>query len=275
MAGPGRPGNGLTVSYMTRSRVPGAVAERAVPPKPLLFRIGKKMRHRIGAVIARSSRVGDMPVYDTGLFPWIARLEARWPEIRAEVDALLARQEGIPPLAEISPDHRRIAPPGKWKSFFLWGYGYRNEENIARCPKTAAAVADIPGLNSAFFSILAPGAHIPRHRGVTKAILTAHLGLIVPRRRRDCRMQVEDQTLRWDEGRMLVFDDTHYHEVWNDTDEQRVILLIQFRRPAGLLGRLVGGLFLGAVRRSRFVQDARSSLGDWEKAMQRLERERG
>ena len=88
-------------------------------------------------------------------------------------------------------------------------------------------------------------------------------------------MQLEDQMLRWDEGRMLVFDDTYYHEVWNDTDEQRVILLIQFRRPTGPLGRLVGGLFLAAVRRSRFVQDARSNLGDWEKAMQRLERGHG
>lgn len=263
------------MNHATLSPTRAAEPRRTVPSLPPLFRFGKRMRHRIGAVIARSSRVGDTPLCDTRLFPWIARLEARWPEIRAEINALLARQEGIPPLADISPDHRRIAPPGKWKSFFLWGYGYRNEENIARCPKTAAAVADIPGLNSAFFSILAPGAHIPRHRGVTKAILTAHLGLIVPRRRQDCRMQVEDQMLRWDEGRALVFDDTYYHEVWNDTDEQRVVLLIQFRRPAGLLGRLVGNLFLAAVRRSRFVQDARSSLGDWEKAMQRLERDHG
>jgi aspartyl/asparaginyl beta-hydroxylase (cupin superfamily) len=252
---------------------PVAEAERAVPPLPPLFRIGKKMRHRVGAIIARSSKVGDAPTYDAALFPWIVQLEAHWPEIRAEVEELLAREEGIPPLAEISPDHRRIAPPGKWKSFFLWGYGYRNEENIARCPKTAAAVADIPGLNSAFFSILAPGAHIPRHRGVTKAILTAHLGLIVPRRRAACRMQVADQMLHWDEGRTFVFDDCHHHEVWNEADEQRVILLIQFRRPAGPIGRMVGALFLAAVRHSRFVKDARSSLGDWEKAMQKLERE--
>lgn len=261
-----------TVNYPRPGPVRAAEPERTVPPLPPLFRIGKRLRHKFGAVIARSSKVGDTPVYAASLFPWIAQLEALWLEIRAEVDPLLARGEAIPSLAAISPDHRRIAPPGKWKSFFLWGYGYRNEENIARCPKTAAAIAGIPGLNSAFFSILAPGAHIPRHRGVTKAILTAHLGLIVPKRRHGCRIQIDDRMLGWDEGRMLVFDDTYHHEVWNDTDEQRVILLIQFRRPAGLLGRLVGGLFLSAVRHSRFVRDARSSLGDWEKAMQKLER---
>jgi len=247
------------------------------PPKPRaasdrIFRIGKKLRHKVSAIIARSSQVGDTPVYDPRRFAWIAELEQQWPAIREELRAVLDLQEAIPPLAEISPDHRRIAPPGKWKSFFLHGYGYRVEENLRRCPATAAAVANIPGLNSAFFSILAPGAHIPRHRGVTKAILTAHLGLVVPRRKTRCRMQVADRVLHWREGETLVFDDTFHHEVWNDTDELRAILLIQFRRPTGPIGRLIGSLFLFGIKRSRFVQDARAELGQWERAMQRLER---
>jgi beta-hydroxylase len=249
-----------------------AETERKVPPLPPLLRIGKRLRHRISAMIARSSRVGNEPVLDAAIFPWIAGLEGRWGEIRAELDALLMRSDGIPPLAEISPDHRRIAPPEKWKSFFLYGYGHRVEENIRRCPKTAAAVRSIPGLNSAFFSILTPGAHIPRHRGVTKAILTAHLGLIVPARREACRMQVADRMLVWEEGGTLVFDDTYPHEVWNESGEMRVVLLIQFRRPTGWLGRKIGDIFLAGVRRSRFVQDARAGLGRWEQAMRRLER---
>lgn len=30
---------------------------------------------------------------------------------------------------------------------------------------------------------------------------------------------------------MLVFDDTHTHEAWNATNEERVILLLDFQRP--------------------------------------------
>jgi beta-hydroxylase len=247
--------------------------ERVVPTLPPLFRIGKRLRHRISAWIARSSRVGDRPVFDPATFPWTVALQAHWPAIRAELEALLTRQDAIPPLADISPDHRRIAPPDQWKSFFLHGYGYRIEDNIRRCPATEAALAAVPGLNSAFFSILAAGAHIPRHRGVTKALLTAHLAILVPARRTACRMRVDEQVLLWEEGRFLVFDDTFPHEVWNDSGESRAVLLIQFRRPTGPVGRLVGSLFLAAVRHSRFVQDARSSLGDWEKAMRRLERD--
>lgn len=241
-------------------------------PKPL-YRLGKKLRHRVGAVVARSSRVGDRPVYDPALFEWISGIEPHWGEVREELLAMLRRQEAIPPLASISPDHRRIAPPEKWRSFFLHGYGYRIEENCRRCPVTAALVEKVPGLNSAFFSILAPGTHIPRHRGVTKALLTAHLGLIVPVAGERCRMQLDESLLHWEEGRTMVFDDTFPHEVWNDTDQLRAVLLIQFRRPVGLLGRLVGELFLSGIRRSSFVQDARTELGGWEAAMQRVERE--
>ena len=43
-------------------------------------------------------------------------------------------------------------------------------------------------------------------------------------------MEVDTETLAWEEGKFLVFDDTFYHEVWNDSDEMRVILLVQFRR---------------------------------------------
>jgi len=239
-------------------------------PAPI-YKAGKKLRHRVSAIVARSSEVGDQPVYDAGRFDWIAPLEARWTEIRDELSAVLAHGRALP-LAAVSPDHRRIAPPQKWKSFFLYGYGYRVEENCRRCPATAAAVAQIPGLNSAFFSILEPGTHIPRHRGVTKAILTAHLGLIVPRDSAACRMQVDHQIVRWQAGQTLVFDDTFHHEVWNDSEELRAVLLIQFRRPTGWIGRLVGSAFLFGIRHSRFVQDARAEIDRWNTALQQLEK---
>jgi beta-hydroxylase len=222
-------------------------------------------------MIARGSLVPNDPVLDACLFDWILALEAAWPAIRDEAGAVLARQQAIPPLNEISPDHARIAGDGKWRSFFLYGYGYRVSANCDRAPVTAALLSLVPGLNSAFFSILAPGAHIPRHRGVTKGILTCHLGLIVPTAAPRCRMQVEDHTVTWAPGKCLVFDDSQAHEVWNDTQETRVVLLIQFERPAKGLGRTLGRLFLAGVRRTAFIQDARRNLAVWEDAYRRAE----
>lgn len=38
--------------------------------------------------------------------------------------------------------------------------------------------------------------------------------------------------LRWTEGKCIVFDDSYEHEVWNDSDQDRVVLLINFWHPA-------------------------------------------
>jgi beta-hydroxylase len=204
-------------------------------------------------------------VLDAGLFPWTSILEENWAAIRTEAQAALAQLNRIPPLREISPDHRRIAEPDNWRSYFLWGYGYRMDANCDACPQTDRLLRQVPGLNSAFFSILKPGAHIPRHRGVTKAILTCHLGLMTPRSGR-CEMAVGDRMVGWGEGRALVFDDTYPHEVWNHTPDLRVILLVQFRRPVRPPGKWLADLFLWGVRHSPFVQEGRRNLAKWSAA---------
>jgi aspartyl/asparaginyl beta-hydroxylase (cupin superfamily) len=227
------------------------------------MRAGRHLMPIVNRAVLRASLVGNAPLYDGGTFPWVAALEKAWPDIRDEATAVLADLNGVPPLADISPDHRDIAPAGKWRSFFLYGYGYREEINCRRCPRTTAALANIPGLNSAFFSVLVPRTHIPAHTGVSKAILTCHLGIRVPARAEACRMRVGDRTVSWRAGEALIFDDTVEHEVLNETDEVRVVLLIQFRRPVRRLGRWTSAAFLWAVRRTRFVQDARRGVKQW------------
>ncbi|WP_211051269.1 aspartyl/asparaginyl beta-hydroxylase domain-containing protein [Parasphingorhabdus halotolerans] len=192
--------------------------------------------------------------------------------IATEASQILRFRDAVPPLKEISPDHARIAGDGNWRSFFLVGYGFEVPENCARAPVTAALVKKIPDLNSAFFSILDPGAVIPRHRGVTRGLVTCHLGLSIPHPPEKCTMQVEDMDLHWNEGKWLVFDDSYFHQVHNDTDQRRIILLIQVKRPMRLLGRLVNDFALWNIRRSPFVQDARQNLGQWEEAFQNAER---
>lgn len=238
-----------------------------VPRKPWLLRFGKRMQPITNRWIAGSSRIGDKPVFNADdiarHFPWVADIEAHWQEIRDEAAVVLQDLDAVPPLASISPDHRRIAPAGRWRSYFLIGYRYRDPANCAACPRTAALISKIPGLNSAFFSILVPGTHIPPHTGVSKAFLTCHLGIQVPREAGQCRMRVVEEWVGWQEGRALVFDDTFNHEVRNDSEETRIVLLLQVRRPVGPIGALVGRLFIEGVRRSRFVQDARRGIAKW------------
>ncbi|TRD09888.1 aspartyl/asparaginyl beta-hydroxylase domain-containing protein [Erythrobacter insulae] len=243
------------------------------PGRPLHYRFFKRQRHRVNDQIAKSSLISNEAVFAPETFEWPQKVANHWQAIRDEAQAIYRHRDAIPPLREISPDHRGIVKDNAWRSFFLIGYGHRQEQNIARAPRTAELVSQIPGLNSAFFSILAPGSEITPHRGVTKAFITAHLGLVVPIRREKCWMRVGDHRLNWANGEWTIFDDTYEHEVKNETDETRIILLCQVERPLRAPGSWLAAGLMGYVRRSHFVREAKDNLTDWETAYAKAERE--
>lgn len=228
----------------------------------LIMKLGGASRHWISAIIARYSQIGDPAVFSPSDFPWLEDLQRAWPAIRAEADEVIRDRNDIPPLITISPDHIQTADT-KWKSFFLWGYGYRIHDNCARCPQTAALLDKVPGLISGFYSIMEPRARLKPHRGVTKAFLTFHLGLKVPRHAEKCWMDVEGHKHVWRNGEWFVFDDTYEHEVRNETDEERVILLLHVKRPMRFPGSIISNAFLSMVRASPFIQDALKNLEAW------------
>ena len=70
-----------------------------------------------------------------------------------------------------------------------------------------------------------------------------------------------DETITaWKEGEIFVFDDTYEHEVWNDTDEERVILLFDFDRPMKFWGRFMNKAFLQIMKLTAFYQDPKKNL---------------
>lgn len=236
-----------------------------------VYRWLKGRRHRLNAWGAKYSRIPDDPVLDPAQFDWAAEIAEHWEDIREEALAVYRNLETIPPLRRISPDHRRIATDDAWRSFFLIGYGNKVPENIARAPRTYALIQRIPQLNSAFFSILAPGAHIVRHRGVTKGFFTAHLGLVVPDKWQHCTIEVDGQDLHWREGEWTVFDDTCEHEVWNRTDQPRIVLLCQVGRPLRWPASWVAKAFMLYIKHSPFVREAKKELRSWDDAFRQAE----
>jgi aspartyl/asparaginyl beta-hydroxylase (cupin superfamily) len=178
--------------------------------------------------------------FDRALFPWLAALESATAVIREELLGVLREhQQGIQPYIAFSEglplrQWRELNHSRRWSAYFLWNQGRREEANLARCPSTAAALADIPQVDipgrapTAFFSILDAQTKIPPHSGVTNARLTVHLPLIVPP---GCRFRVGGETREWREGTAWVFDDTIEHEAWNDSDAPRAILIFDVWNP--------------------------------------------
>ncbi len=174
--------------------------------------------------------------YPGELFPWIDELEKNAGAIREEALAVLAGGNGVlePFLGQGSDgvatgQLRNDRGEAAWDAFFFYRHGRRYDENHLRCPVTSAVVEKLPLVRiedhapEILFSVLTPGSHILPHTGMTNSRLVAHLALVIPP---GCAIRVGAETREWEEGRVLVFDDTHEHEAWNHGDQTRVVLIV-------------------------------------------------
>lgn len=218
-------------------------------------RAGKWIMRKFSNFVGRQSLVGDTPVLDMAQFPHLKVFEDNWQAIRLEVEEILRHREAVPLFHEISRDQKRISKGSNWRTFVLYGFGQPATKNIKQAPVTAKLLSEVPNLQSAWFSILAPGYHIPPHRGPSKGFLTCHLGLIVPKNADNCTLRVGGETCVWHEGKTFIFDDTYEHEVLNNTDEERVILLFHVDRPMRFWGRAFAKAFLTALKLTAYYQE--------------------
>ncbi len=226
---------------------------------------GERVLAPVERFIGRRSLVGDATFFPLERFPWVEHVEANWTVIREELEGVLENHEALPNFQDISKDQIEITDDDRWKTFFLYGYGFEAKLGTEMCPRTAALMREIPGMTTAMFSILSPRKHILDHRGPYKGVLRYHLGLIVPREAEDCRIRVGEDFRHWQEGQSMIFDDTFNHEVWNDTEETRVVLFVDVLRPLPSPESTINRLIVKAISFSPFVLDAKRNQEAWER----------
>ena len=249
---------------MTTETIPAKPATLKKPVRAFVKRNGKRLVRGLAHILSRQSKVPDTPVISNEHFDSLGDFADNREIVREEAEAVLKYRDAIPGFQDISPDQYRLATEQNWKTFVLFGFGQRLQKNTELTPRTAAMLEKVPNLQTAMFSILAPGYHIPAHKGVTKGILRCHVGLIIPKDEAACRIRVDSEIIPWAPGKVFVFDDTFEHEVWNDTDEERVILLFDFDRPMKFWGRVLNGTFLQLMKMTAFYKDPKRNLADAE-----------
>ena len=233
-------------------------------PQTLLGRFVLGVQDVMERSVARASLHGDPAIYDSSLFPWVPEIEADWKKIRAELDQVMQFRDQMPSFHEILKEVSTITTDSSWKTYFLAGIGMDCRENARRCPETMRLLGKIPGMTTAFFSILSPRKHIPAHRGAWNGILRLHLALLVPEPREKCRIRIGNDYRSWSEGRALIFDDTFNHEVWNDTDGYRVVLFVDFARPLRQPWNWLNRRLLNMGSLAPFLREAGEKQRKWE-----------
>jgi aspartyl/asparaginyl beta-hydroxylase (cupin superfamily) len=189
------------------------------------------------------------PQWDPSLFPWAKPLAAATGELAAEAAALRAR--GHPSDYNLKQDeHTLHSKTGKWEWHSLVQKGRLQPGFQLACPATSSLLQQVvgpdllvgPPFAYAFFSTLGPGTTIAPHYGPCNIRLRVHLPLTVPSSAKtgpetgpdvpgSLGMRLAGETVAWEVGTPVVFDDTYEHAVWNTTSEDRVVLLFDVWHP--------------------------------------------
>jgi len=187
-------------------------------------------------------------------FPWTKKLEQNTDIIREDflklwnessvdnIDVTVLSEEQIP---VVNKDNWFAIP------FYIWGTKFSIMHELA--PRTGKLLEEIPDITTANFSILKPGAVIKPHYGVINGYVRYHLGIIVPKDYTKCTFQVRDIKYHWREGESMMFDHRHQHQAWNESDELRVVLLVDTIRPLPKLLRSFMIFFTKRLAKSPYV----------------------
>ena len=177
--------------------------------------------------------------YPRDPFPWLEALEDKTEAIKAELQNLISGGSEFNAYLESNTerpafDSHGMADNDDWGALYLWRNGEPVPENQALCPVTTEAMNVLPLVFSGqrcpniLFSRLRPGAKIPPHNGMINTRLIGHLPLIIPE---DCGFRVGNSTRTWNVGEAFLFDDTIEHEAWNNSSEDRFVLIFEVWRP--------------------------------------------
>ena len=98
-------------------------------------------------------------------------------------------------------------------------------------------------------------------------MLRYHLALRTPTDEIQARIRVGSRVEHWRDGRSLVFDDTFEHEVWNESDEIRVVLFVDIIRELPWYLATPNRAFIGAIRRSPFIKRAIANNEAWQETL--------
>ncbi|XP_047424019.1 aspartyl/asparaginyl beta-hydroxylase isoform X3 [Mugil cephalus] len=166
---------------------------------------------------------------ETGYTDLVKMLERNWKTIRDEALAVMDQNTGL-----FIPEEENLREKGEWGQYTLWQQGRKAGNACQGVPKTCSLLERFPEATGCKrgqikFSVMQPGTHVWPHTGPTNCRLRMHLGLVIPKR--GCRIRCTNQTREWEEGKVLIFDDSFEHEVWQEADSYRLIFIVDVWHP--------------------------------------------
>jgi hypothetical protein len=195
----------------------------------------------------------------------------RYPVIKREILELISKNKDILTLTKDTYDrqnegigsdiHTTVNADGKsiengWSIFSVSVGTLINETAKVQLPELCKVISMYPDILSCVVSVLPPRTKIPPHIGYSSFVKRMMLGIQVPTEKERCYLCVNGQKLNWVEGGILFWDDTFCHSVYNETDEERIIVYLDIRRYSGnkIIDK-IGDALIEGIRDNKAVRD--------------------
>lgn len=219
------------------------------------------------------SKIKNTPYIDVNQFPKLKVIQENWEMIRDEAESLNNESK-----IQSSDKHDDIGFNSffktGWKRFYLKWYGATLNSANQLCPKTIELLEQVPSVKGAMFAMLPPGARLVKHRDPYAGSLRYHLGLVTPNSD-DCYISVDGEKYSWKDGEPVMFDETYIHYAENKTDENRIILFLDIKRPVKLvwvnwINEIVSRILLSASATKNMQGDKVGVLNKIYPALQKV-----
>jgi len=165
------------------------------------------------------------PWYDPSLFPITRALEESVGAIKDEISRI--------GTGGFHPEKENIAREGNWDTLPLYQRGRKNVPNCFACPVTTEIIESYDTIRTLagliYFSRLGPHSRVAAHAGPTNLRLRCHLGLSIPTG--ECGLRLAGINYTWAQDKCIIFDDSFVHEVWNSSEKERVVLIVDLWHP--------------------------------------------
>lgn len=218
---------------------------------------GARFREFANAIFLRQAGA-DRPriMSPESVFPAARELESRFAAVKSEVDSLLAARP-IPKYGRFDPV-RAAQVSEDWRLYYAYMFGKPNELARRDLPTLLDFAESHSNVVNAMVSILDPGVPLPSHKDPYAGIMRYHLGISVPEDNPPT-IRLDREHYTWKEGEGVVLDVSFEHEVINHSDQPRVIVIIDFRRPLGFAADLLNRYCLMLKRKwaPQFVDAAK------------------
>lgn len=100
----------------------------------------------------------------------------------------------------------------------------------AKFPKLLEAVKNVRKLKNVSFSLLPANTTRHMHDIHNKDLFRAHIPIKLPNNRDECGICVEKECRTWNYGDFLLLNENLMHQVWNKSETDRIILLIDVQK---------------------------------------------